>query len=210
METKKSFSGYSFERFCGGFSSFGLTKFGDQRSLRPRFSICFRNSILEAKRKKHTEETLKRNNSFFYSVYQRVKAKLPKRLQNRLRLFTTLGTDLDSFFGADFVFILNNSFVTVDITAVKTDWTAGSRYVQKLKRTNRNPWAVLFCPDDCPDMWGDKQFNMTCEKIAQKLLNGDSDDIHSRYGSRIEDKIRMKLVYHFVYKVKKGETNPEH
>jgi hypothetical protein len=169
METKKSFSGYSFERFCGGFSSFGLTKFGDQRSLRPRFSICFRNSILEAKRKKHTEETLKRNNSFFYSVYQRVKAKLPKRLQNRLRLFTTLGTDLDSFFGADFVFILNNSFVTVDITAVKTDWTAGSRYVQKLKRTNRNPWAVLFCPDDCPDMWGDKEFTLAHMTILYEV-----------------------------------------
>jgi hypothetical protein len=89
---KKNFTGYSFEKFCGGFSSFGLTKFGDQRELRPRFSICFRNSILEAKRKENTEEKLKDNNSFFYSVYQRVKDKLPKRLRARLRLFTTLGS----------------------------------------------------------------------------------------------------------------------
>ncbi|MEI6843423.1 MAG: hypothetical protein WCK48_02865 [bacterium] len=109
--------GYDFERFCAGFdaSSVGLKLYGTDVK-RFSFEEALVNSVHSAVSRGCTHIGLRESGGFFYRVYCEVRQQLPKPLRRKLRLVTTLGTALDFFYGSDFVFLLNKSFVLVDAT----------------------------------------------------------------------------------------------
>ena len=112
-------AGYAFERFCAGISAEDshFVAYGPNSK-----HYCFNSAIVDSFKfaiEQGNDQTLLSNNkAFFWRVFCEVRQHLPKKMRRHLRLIITLGTPLDYFFSSDFVFVLFNRFVAVDVTTV--------------------------------------------------------------------------------------------
>lgn len=172
---KKYTYGYPFEEVCAGFSSFGISGY----HLRQKdFPVAFGNSVATALQRGSDERQLREKRAFFYRLYIEVRQALPKRLRKYLKVLTTLGTEMDVSFGGDFIFFLNDSFVTVDITAVNVEFDAGSAFLKKYNRQKKNPWSLIFLRSDMDEFASTVAF---ARRIAQKLMDRESDVLVKRF-----------------------------
>lgn len=112
-------SGYKFEKFCAGISAEDshFVAYGPESKR-----YCFNSAVVESFKlaigQGNDQILLSNNKAFFWRVFCEVRQHLPKKMRRHLRLVITLGTPFDYFFSSDFVFVLFDRFVPVDVTTV--------------------------------------------------------------------------------------------
>lgn len=141
--------GQLFEFFCCAVSS-------DRKEI-PRvipFHSAVRQSVKMSKRECLDENGLRDKRCYVNVLFKEIKNLLPKEVQNKLRMFCVIDSQLD-LHGIDVLFVLDKHFAGVDLTLAPFE--------------NSNRWLVFSHFDLPPGKT--KEF---AERVSEDLLSGNN------------------------------------